>query len=174
MKALRPVAFLCAVVVLLGTLGVYAQQPAPVAAKRPLTHKDYDSWRSIQAPQISRDGKFVAYAYIPQDGDGEIVVRNITSGTEWRAPRGYAKYAIYFDGKDWYSYSVATGAVTNLTKTLNTNFFNELTDVPSTPEFFDHYLKGAPAPEWMGKGIPFLQREKEKEKYRVSKEDVQP
>jgi dipeptidyl aminopeptidase/acylaminoacyl peptidase len=33
-------------------------------------------------------------------------------------------------------------------------------------EFFDHYLKGVPAPEWMEKGIPFLQREKEKEKYR--------
>jgi dipeptidyl aminopeptidase/acylaminoacyl peptidase len=40
-------------------------------------------------------------------------------------------------------------------------------------EFFDHFLKGAPAPEWMEKGIPYLQREKEKEKYRVS-EDVQP
>jgi dipeptidyl aminopeptidase/acylaminoacyl peptidase len=38
-------------------------------------------------------------------------------------------------------------------------------------EFFDHYLKGAPAPEWMEKGIPYLQREKEKEKYRVSEED---
>jgi len=37
-------------------------------------------------------------------------------------------------------------------------------------EFFDHYLKGAPAPEWMEKGIPYLQREKEKEKYRVSEE----
>jgi acetyl esterase/lipase len=34
-------------------------------------------------------------------------------------------------------------------------------------EFFDHFLKGAPAPEWMEKGIPYLQREKEKEKYRV-------
>jgi dipeptidyl aminopeptidase/acylaminoacyl peptidase len=41
------------------------------------------------AQQVSRDGKFVAYAYVPQDGDGEIVVRNIASGIEWRAPRGY-------------------------------------------------------------------------------------
>jgi dipeptidyl aminopeptidase/acylaminoacyl peptidase len=38
-------------------------------------------------------------------------------------------------------------------------------------EFFDHFLKGAPAPEWMEKGIPFLQREKEKEKYRVSEDE---
>jgi hypothetical protein len=24
-----------------------------------------------------------------QDGDSEIVLRNLTSGVEWRAPRGY-------------------------------------------------------------------------------------
>ncbi|HWP44611.1 MAG TPA: prolyl oligopeptidase family serine peptidase, partial [Blastocatellia bacterium] len=33
-------------------------------------------------------------------------------------------------------------------------------------QFFDHYLKGAPKPEWMEKGIPYLEREKEKEHYR--------
>ena len=65
------------------------QQAKPAAQKRPLTHKDYDSWRSIQASQISRDGKFVAYAYVPQDGDGEIVVRTVGSNLEWHAPRGY-------------------------------------------------------------------------------------
>ncbi|MFH1573728.1 MAG: prolyl oligopeptidase family serine peptidase, partial [Acidobacteriota bacterium] len=32
-------------------------------------------------------------------------------------------------------------------------------------EFFDHFLKGAPMPEWMARGIPYLEREKEKEKY---------
>ena len=31
----------------------------------------------------------MAYAYMPQDGDGEIVVRNIATGVDWRAPRGY-------------------------------------------------------------------------------------
>jgi hypothetical protein len=38
--------------------------------------------------------------------------------------------------------------------------------------FFDHFLKGAPAPEWMEKGIPYLQREKEKEKYRATEDDL--
>lgn len=65
------------------------QAQQATTTKRPLTHQDYDSWRSIQAPQISRDGRFVAYAFLPQDGDGEIVVRNVESGVEWRAPRGY-------------------------------------------------------------------------------------
>ena len=89
MKAQRPVSFLCAVVLLLSTLGAYAQQPAPAQAKRALTHNDYDSWRTVQSPQISRDGKFVAYAYMPQDGDGEIIVRNVATGADWRASRGY-------------------------------------------------------------------------------------
>lgn len=57
-------------------------------ARRPLTHDDYDSWKSIQAQQISRDGKYVAYALVPQDGDGQVVVRNVDSGQEWRHGRG--------------------------------------------------------------------------------------
>src|SRR5215203_3069802 len=81
----RSTSLLCTIAVL-ATLAV-GQQTAP--AKRALTHQDYDSWRSIAASQISRDGKFVAYAYVPQDGDGEIVVRNIATGVDWRAPRGY-------------------------------------------------------------------------------------
>jgi dipeptidyl aminopeptidase/acylaminoacyl peptidase len=75
-------------IALLATSFSYAlgQQPA---AKRALTHQDYDSWHSIQSPQISRDGKFVTYAYMAQDSDSEIVVRNLSSGVEWRAPRGF-------------------------------------------------------------------------------------
>jgi dipeptidyl aminopeptidase/acylaminoacyl peptidase len=33
-------------------------------------------------------------------------------------------------------------------------------------QFFDHFLKGAPAPEWMAKGIPYLDREAEKRRFR--------
>ncbi|MFN7930048.1 MAG: hypothetical protein U0Y68_19420 [Blastocatellia bacterium] len=59
------------------------------AQKRPFSHQDFDSWKSIQAQQLSRDGKWVAYALVAQDGDGEIIVRNLASGTEWRVGRGY-------------------------------------------------------------------------------------
>jgi hypothetical protein len=27
-------------------------------------------------------------------------------------------------------------------------------------EFFDHHLKGAPAPTWMTEGVPYLQKER--------------
>ena len=97
-KLRTTVALLCVVAVLATSLVLPAsvvraegtsQQSKPTVTKRPLTHKDYDSWRSIQASQISRDGKFIAYAYVPQDGDVEIVVRAIASATDWKAPRGY-------------------------------------------------------------------------------------
>ncbi len=58
-------------------------------AKRALTHQDYDAWRSIQGQALSRDGKFLAYAAMPQDGDGEIIVRNLTTGVEYRHGRGW-------------------------------------------------------------------------------------
>src|SRR5262245_4085565 len=65
------------------------QAGGQVTAKRPLTHQDYDGWRSIQGQTISRDGKFIAYALVPQDGDGEVVVRNLATGVEWRYGRGW-------------------------------------------------------------------------------------
>lgn len=58
-------------------------------ARRPLTHQDYDSWRSLTGSQISRNGEYIAYSLIPQDGDGEIVVRRLANGQEWRQPRGW-------------------------------------------------------------------------------------
>jgi dipeptidyl aminopeptidase/acylaminoacyl peptidase len=32
-------------------------------------------------------------------------------------------------------------------------------------QFFDHYLKGGPVPEWMEKGVTYMDREKEKERF---------
>jgi dipeptidyl aminopeptidase/acylaminoacyl peptidase len=57
---------------------------ATAQTKRPLTLKDADSWRSISGQTLSRDGKFIAYAYMPQEGDGDLIVRNIATGKEYR------------------------------------------------------------------------------------------
>ncbi|MGA9771216.1 MAG: prolyl oligopeptidase family serine peptidase [Blastocatellia bacterium] len=73
------------VAALLFTTSVAAQQ---AAQKRAITHADYDGWRAIQGQQLSRDGKIVAYVLVPQDGDGELVVRNLETGKEWRHTRG--------------------------------------------------------------------------------------
>ncbi|HSV14723.1 MAG TPA: hypothetical protein VLI90_10710, partial [Tepidisphaeraceae bacterium] len=56
--------------------------------KRPLNHSDYDSWRSISGERLSRDGKFLIYGVFPQEGDGEIIIRNLVTGKEQREPGG--------------------------------------------------------------------------------------
>ncbi|MCU1233301.1 MAG: hypothetical protein JWP63_1268 [Candidatus Solibacter sp.] len=69
-------------------LTIAAAAIAQTAAKRPLNHRDYDSWRVIQSPVLSRDGKFLAYALFPEEGDGQLVVRNLATGKEVRENAG--------------------------------------------------------------------------------------
>ncbi len=71
------------------TLFLLSQIVAQSTAQRPLSMNDFDTWRSLQGATISRDGKFVAYVMQPQDGDGELFVKNTAADAEWRNPRGY-------------------------------------------------------------------------------------
>src|SRR6516165_9410212 len=57
-------------------------------SKRPLNHSDYDGWKSIVGQKLSNDGKFLAYGLFPQEGDGEVVVRDLVTGKEQREPAG--------------------------------------------------------------------------------------
>lgn len=56
--------------------------------RRPITHLDFDAWRTITGTTLSRDGQWLAYAYMPGDGNGELILRNLTSGAEHRFPAG--------------------------------------------------------------------------------------
>jgi dienelactone hydrolase len=58
--------------------------------KRPLTHDDYDSWKSINGSKISTNGKWICYLETPQDGDAFLVVKNVEKGTEYRFQIGYS------------------------------------------------------------------------------------
>ncbi len=62
--------------------------PAQNANKRALTHADFDSFRSISGQRISPDGKYVAYGWFPQEGDGEVIIRDVAAGTDLREPAG--------------------------------------------------------------------------------------
>ncbi len=75
------VLLLCVFVV---SVGLSAQ----TLAKRPVSYDAYDGWKSIQGTKVSRDGAWLVYALALQDGDGELVVRNLKAGTELRYARG--------------------------------------------------------------------------------------
>src|SRR6476661_241668 len=60
------------------------------AAKRPLGYDVVDYWKSIQGTRLSDDGQWLAYATTAPGDDGEIVVRSLRSGQEFKHPRGTA------------------------------------------------------------------------------------
>jgi dipeptidyl aminopeptidase/acylaminoacyl peptidase len=77
---------LLAVAAFVLALQLPAQSAAP--APRPLTHEDFDGWRSLFTPTLSRDGRWLAYSYMPQDGDGDVVIRELATGQERHIPVG--------------------------------------------------------------------------------------
>ena len=71
------------------------------AQKKPLDHTVYDNWQSFADRAISNDGKYVAYAINPQEGDGMLVLQSVQGGYKVVIPRGAgvvisedSKYAI--------------------------------------------------------------------------------
>lgn len=66
----------------------YAVLEDTVSAKRPIELKDILAWRSIRAAVVSNDGQWFAYQLAPNEGDSELVVRNIKTDQESRHPIG--------------------------------------------------------------------------------------
>lgn len=58
--------------------------------KKSLSFTDLMKMRSIEEPVIADNGAWVAYALVPDRGDGELVVRATSGGSEYRADRGRA------------------------------------------------------------------------------------
>jgi len=56
--------------------------------KKALSYDVYDAWWSIQGTTLSRDGRWLAYALTAQGLDGQLVVKDLQSGQEFRHPRG--------------------------------------------------------------------------------------
>jgi len=58
------------------------------AAKVPLDYKAYDGWNAIVGTVVSDDGRYLAYALVPEDGDPVLIVHDFTTGTDVREERG--------------------------------------------------------------------------------------
>lgn len=68
------------------------------AQKKPLDHTVYDSWKSLANVSVSDDGKYAASLINPQEGDGQLWVRELKNQNEYTLLRAY-KYAFTPDGK---------------------------------------------------------------------------
>lgn len=67
---------------------------AASAQKKVLDHSVYDEWQSIGEKQISNDGQVAVYTIVPQEGDGQLWIRNfLKEQNRWDTvtiiPRGY-------------------------------------------------------------------------------------
>ncbi len=76
----------------------FAADGAIATTKKPVSYDAYNGWRSIQGTEISRDGRWLVYALVPQDGDGELVALDLQTNKEFRAARG-KQPVITADGK---------------------------------------------------------------------------
>ena len=62
---------------------------SPAQDKRPLTHQDYDSWKSLGSTAISPDGNWILFLETPQKDEADLVVINIITGNEFRQTIGF-------------------------------------------------------------------------------------
>ena len=69
-------------------LGLISVSRAGQAGKTAISYAAYDGWQSIQDRQLSDDGTWLVYSLVPQDGDGEVVARNLETDVEYRHTRG--------------------------------------------------------------------------------------
>ena len=65
-------------------------EPGATSKKRPLSHDDYDSWKTIRGSAISANGNWLLYLEVPQDGEADLVVTNLQNNKEYRHTIGYS------------------------------------------------------------------------------------
>ncbi len=83
-ETIRPMKFhrLGLAVLGLSACSAFGQTP------RPLQLADILTWKRIQAQTVSSDGQWFAYRLAPAEGNAEVVVRNLKTGSETRYPAG--------------------------------------------------------------------------------------
>ncbi len=58
---------------------------APLRAdQKPLTLPDVLAWKRLQTPVLSNNGQWFAYKLVPNDGNSQVVLKNIETGAEQR------------------------------------------------------------------------------------------
>ena len=71
---------LLALVPLAAPVVLTEQAPAESRSKRAIELEDIIAWKTIGATTLSNDGQWFAYRVAPQEGDAELIVRNVATG----------------------------------------------------------------------------------------------
>ncbi len=94
-----------AVVALLAIALAAPVQAQDAAGKRPLQIADYRLWRTIEGPEISDDGRWVAWTYRKVRMDDTLHVRDLGAGAGHAVAN--ASGAVFSDDGRWVAYLVA-------------------------------------------------------------------
>ena len=90
-----------ALILVIGSLMVQAQSPAP----KPITLEDYTKFKRITGAAISNDGKWMHYTVTPNEGDGTLFVKSLEGDKVYEIGRGQNP-AFSEDGR-WVGYFIA-------------------------------------------------------------------
>ncbi|MBS1835648.1 MAG: hypothetical protein JST65_23225, partial [Acidobacteria bacterium] len=55
----------------------FAANETAASGTKPMELKDILGWKRIQTPVVSPDGQWLAYVLAPNEGDSDVIVRNI-------------------------------------------------------------------------------------------------
>lgn len=79
-------------------------QQAFSQSKKPLTLEDYAQWNRVRHASISPDGVWMTYAYVPNEGDGQLHIRKVEGDTLRTAMNG--KQVAFSADSKWLAYLV--------------------------------------------------------------------
>lgn len=71
------------------------QEVAKPSSPRPIEIKDILAWESISSAQISPDGRWFAYSLTPNEGNSELVIKEVDGTREYRFSLGEAPRNLY-------------------------------------------------------------------------------
>ena len=88
----QPIRSMRGLVLMVSLLVAAAGLSVQTQTKQPVPYTAFDNWKSIpqQSARLSRNGAWLVYAITAQEGDGELVIRNLKTGAEKRYARGTA------------------------------------------------------------------------------------
>ncbi len=90
----------------LDELNSKGKSAAATDGKKPLTLAEVETWRSVRGVGLSPDGKWFAHRVGPNEGDGDLILRNTADGKETKFAGGSAFGTMQFslDSK-WFAFT---------------------------------------------------------------------